>query len=85
VTIGRLPNPLVPAGDSESDHEHKENPIARTWITVPMEDDLKDRITKAAGKTEISTARLMRRAAIEYLKNHDLYSIPGPRKGRVTQ
>lgn len=56
-------------------------PENRTFITVPMSQDMKDRITKAAGRRELSTARYIRELMRESMERNNEWAIPGPRKG----
>jgi len=53
----------------------------RTSVTVPMSPDFKARITKAAGRNEVSTVRYIRTAVERYMKDNAEYSLPGPTKG----
>lgn len=53
----------------------------RVSVTVPMSPDMKQRITKAAGRNELSTVRYIRKAIVFYMAANNEWSIPGPRKG----
>ena len=53
----------------------------RVSITVPMSEDMKARITKAAGRNELSAVRYIRKAIATYMVQENEWSIPGPRKG----
>lgn len=56
--------------------------IARSFINVPMDADLKRRVSKAADKYSMSAAAYMREAVADKLRANDDWSIPGPnRKG----
>ena len=57
------------------------SPRNRTSITVPMSEDMKVRITKAAGRSEVASTRYIRDAVREYMERHNEWSIPGPKKG----
>lgn len=50
------------------------------FINVPMTPDLKARVTKAAGKNELSNARYIRDAVTAYMEARNEWAIPGPRR-----
>jgi hypothetical protein len=64
-----------------NDKEMRGTPTSRVSVTVPMSEDMKARITKAAGKEELSTVRYIRKAVRLQMERDNHWSIPGPQKG----
>lgn len=64
-----------------NDKDLRGTALNRTFISVPMSEDMKARITKAAGRNELSTARYIRDCIVAYMTTRGDWSIPGPTKG----
>jgi hypothetical protein len=53
----------------------------RVWVTVPMEEDMKVRIKKAAARNSQAVSEYVRTALISHMQENNEWSLPGPRKG----
>lgn len=48
------------------------------WVSIPCSPDLAKRMTKAANHLGISRAELIRLSTAKFMRDNDLWSIPGP-------
>jgi len=53
----------------------------RTWITVPMSEDMKTRIEKAAARNDVSRAEYVRAAIRHHMETENEWTLRGPKKG----
>lgn len=53
----------------------------QTWISVPITEEEKARVDKAASRADLSRSSFVRDRLFSAMRANDEWSIPGPRKG----
>lgn len=69
----------------EQRHPDKGHVGTEVYVSVPMSEDLKRRITKAADHIGVSRSELMRVACSKLLKDHGLWALRGMNRDKKSK
>lgn len=53
----------------------------RTWVSIPMSMDMKERIEKASARNDMAKSVYLRMAIRTYMERASEWSLPGPKTG----